>query len=193
MRLGPTRELYAYWNAARRARPAPERGELDLTTVRGALPDLLSLERDAAGARRIRYAGVRIERLMGGAIVGRVFAGLWPDPAAAADIGRLAALVDDAQQPLLAGLTASRGEVAASCELLLLPLRSGGRTHLRMLALLALAPTPPSSAPVRLGPVLTLRMLGVGEPGDPQRARGEGARRRGRLLVYEGGRCVNAE
>ncbi len=193
MRLGPTRELYAYWNAARRARPAPERADLDLTTVRGALPDLLALERDDESAHRIRHAGARVERLLGGEIGGRMFAGLWPDPLAAAEIDRLARLVEDAQQPLLAGVSARRGEAALACELLLLPLRCGGRTHARMLALLACGAPAPSAAPARLGAVASLRMLGVGEPGDPRRPLREGARRRGRLIVYEGGRRAAAE
>ena len=193
MKRGPTRELYAYWNAARRARPAPERGDLDMTTVRGALPDLLALERDAVGLRRIRHAGARVERLLGEDLGGRVFVELWRDPAAAAEIDRLTRLVEDAQQPLLAGLSARRGEQTLACELLLLPLRSGGRTHARMLALLAADPAPPSAAPARLGPATSLRMLGVGEPGDQRRPAPEGGRRRGRLLVYDGGRRLAAE
>lgn len=188
MKFGPTRELYAYWNVARRGRAAPERGDLDLTTVRSALPDLVALERDEAGMRRIRHAGDRVDRLLGRGLAGAPFRDLWSEPRARTEIDRLTCLVEDAQQPLLAGLSAFRGADALPCELLILPLRCGGRTHARLLALLAVGPGAPPAAPgvdaARLGPVATLRMLGLDETAARGRDR---TRRLGRLIVHEGG------
>jgi len=146
MRQAATQELFSYWNQLRGARLSPERDEIDPTAIRHILADTMILEVDPGRRFPVRISGTRLNALFLDEQKGRSFVDLFaPDdrPAAAQMIDA----VIEGVRPVVAGLTASPGdERPASLELLLLPLRHHGKTHARVLGMLA-----PSTIPVWFG------------------------------------------
>lgn len=190
-----SRAIYSYWNERRGSRLAPERGEIEPGAIRGALSDsfILSCDPDYP----FRLAGTRVCALFGRELKGDGFAGLWAPASMAPVRDLMAGIVEDTVGAVagLTGLTAD-GE-RCPLELLLLPLYHRGKTHVRLLGVLA-PPVQPDwlganqIATLDLGAV---RYLGAAiTPFAPRFSapRSETARpivhaRRG-LVVYEGGR-----
>lgn len=200
MKHDVTRALFTYWNALRGERSAPERGAIDPTAIRAELPFAFILEIDEADSFPIRLAGTRVSALFGRDLQGAAYAGLFAGPGGERDLrgAALPRLVCDDMTPVVAGLEAvTRAGRTLALELLLLPLRHGGRTHARVLGCLT-----PEAAPVWYGldPVvgLALRSVRFAHPpaetapreivaaGPPERPSAE---RRRHLFVYEGGRA----
>ena len=63
MKLAASRELFAYWNALRGARSAPERDDVDPGAIRGVLADTFILEFDPAAGFPLRVVGTRTNAL----------------------------------------------------------------------------------------------------------------------------------
>lgn len=191
MKHSSTQSLYAYWNERRGPRRAPERGEIEPGAIRAALGDSFILGWDPAAT--FRLAGTRVCSLFGRELKGEAFEPLWDlkDGAAIAD---LLAIVANEIAGIVAGVTGTTQDgQSVDLELLLLPLRHRGASHVRQIGVLA-----PLSLPFWLGadPLVSLTLKShrhVGPALDavtttPFMAAAENARLRHGLLVYDGGR-----
>jgi len=188
MKTAPTRKMYAYWNARRGSRRAPERGDIEPGAIREILGDSFIVSFDDAAEHPFRLAGTRVCALFGHELKGSSFVQLW-DLASRNLLRGLARSVADEAGAVVAGVGARTAQGShADLELLLLPLYHRGKTRLRLLGVLA-----PVAVPYWLGAeqVVTLtlgavRHLGpaVQQPDSPRFARSPA---RPRLTVYEGG------
>ncbi len=185
-----SRELHRYWTALRRHRAAPERADLDPAAIRGILADtfILETEPSEAAAFRFRLSGARLNALWLTDLKGCPLPSLFR-PEDRDGIGRALRTVVDHQVPAVAGLRAApAGESRAiHLELLLLPLKHRGRTHARMLGAAA-----PFAVPSWLGlvPVEGFELVSVrylDEETAAPAALASPGRRRGHLVVHDGG------
>ena len=192
MKHAVSRELFECWTQLRAGRAAPEWSKAEPALPRGILADVVVLSVDDLDASRapIRTAGARLAALCGGALQGTPL----PDLFKAEDRGAVLRLLRDVldhQGPALAGLRAAppgdhRG---VDLEMLLLPLRHGGRTHARVLGSVA-----PFQLPswLGLGPVDAFSLVSVRFPYDGEEpasfARRTPPLRHRHLLVHDGGR-----
>ena len=201
MRHPSTKSVFAYWNAQRRSRPAPERADIDPIAIRHALGDTVMLAADFVDQLRFRLAGTRVCSLFCREIKGEAFSALWND--ASRDlIQELLSIVTNEQVGAVAGLRghAADGDVV-DLELLLLPLAHAGHARIRALGVLA-APRPPywlGTKPIAELELMTLRHVGqdAGIEGAPQFGQtvdtpGGGRLRHG-FMVYNGGRERSGE
>jgi hypothetical protein len=193
MKSAPTRKLFAYWNARRGTRLAPERGDIEPGAIRDILGDSFIISYDPAAQHPFRLAGTRVCSLFGRELKGEPFVQLW-DEASRGDIVKFTATVADEATAFVAGVSARTGQDSpADLELLLLPLYHRGRTHVRLLGTLS-----PVEAPYWLGAehvgalsLGTIRHLGpmVERMAAPDvAATAETGRLRRGLKVYDGGR-----
>jgi hypothetical protein len=162
MKHAASRTLFAYWNSLRGERTAPERSEVDPVAIRGVLADTFVCEVDRAANHPFRLAGTRICALFGREVKGLGFATLW-SPSPTEDGSREAhALVDTVLSEacgVVAGLEGTtRGLKTLDVELLLLPLRHGGRTHSRLLGCISTSTSTPWTG---LDPVIQLELTAV--------------------------------
>ena len=146
MRQSATRHLHAYWSGLCGQRATPERADVDPAAIRSILPETFMLEVDAAASYPVLLAGTRCNALFGKSLRGLGFVDLF----AAGDriqIAGICAAVCDGAVPIVAGLRGGPRHVAlVDLELLLLPLRHHGKTHSRILGIVA-----PASSPAWLG------------------------------------------
>ena len=147
MKHAASQALYSYWNELRGHRSSPERSDLDPVAMRGVLADtiLIDVDVDHRSGRldlAIRLAGTRVSALFGSDLAGRDLLGLWRGEDHNA-MSRFCATVLDDSVPAVAGILGSPPEdPPIGLELLLLPLRHSGKTHARLLGLLAPAEMP---------------------------------------------------
>ncbi len=187
MKTTSTTLIFQYWDTLRGSRAAPERGEIEPGAVRQALLDTFILE-NAADGLAFRLAGTRLCALFGGELKERAFASLWPDPATRVELGRMVEAVMDESAGAVTGLTmyTERGE-SADFELVVLPLRHGGKTHARVLG--ALAPVaPPAWLGLRLPVSVEVRSMRIIWPSGLPRPTTPTADRKARFTVLQGGR-----
>jgi hypothetical protein len=180
MKLAASRELFAYWNALRGARSAPERDDVDPGAIRGVLADTFILEFDPAAGFPLRVVGTRTNALFLRELRGKPFLDLWRE----ADRAEVAEIV----------------VALADVAVLLLPLRRHGDTHARALGCCAPRGVPRWLGLVGVGALtlLTLRALGSSDrdddppSGEPSRedefARPPRPTRRGHLYLLGSGR-----
>ncbi len=199
MKLAASRELFAYWNALRGARSAPERDDVDPGAIRGVLADTFILEFDPAGGFPLRVVGTRTNALFLSELRGSPFLEMWrqADRAEIAEI--VVALADEAQPFVIGAAAAPLGFPPVDVEVLLLPLRRRGDTHARALGCCAPRGAPPWLGLAGVGSLtlLTLRALGPSDRNDevasdePSRAtafaRPSQPMRRGHLYVIGSG------
>ncbi|MDE2363538.1 MAG: PAS domain-containing protein [Hyphomicrobiales bacterium] len=141
MRQKATRELYAYWNAIRKERAAPDRAEIDPAEIRSILSDTFMIESDGESRFPVRLTGSRLNALWLDEMKGRSFVDLWGEDGAS--VGAALWTVMDGAAPVLIGAAAAPSDHApVELELLLLPLRHHGRTHARILGSIAAANHP---------------------------------------------------
>jgi hypothetical protein len=200
MKLAASRELFAYWNALRGARSAPERDDVDPGAIRGVLADTFILEFDPAAGFPLRVVGTRTNALFLRELRGKPFLDLWREVDRAEIAEIVVALADEAQPFLIGAAAAPLGFPQVDVEVLLLPLRRRGDTHARALGCCA-----PRGVPRWLGlagvgalTLLTLRALGPldrddetlsGEsPREAEFARPPRSARRGHLYLLGSGR-----
>jgi len=189
MKHAASRELYAYWEAQRGTRPAPERAEIEPGAIRGALGDAFILAIDAAAGHPVRLAGTRVCALFGREIKGQAFLDLW-SPSSRSVVGGLLAILADEYIGTVAGVTAHSGAgETIELELLALPLGSRRSSFARAIGVLA-----PLESPQWLGtsPIGTLTLGGrrhLGASIEPRLVpRFIPSRGRHGLRVYQGGR-----
>jgi len=184
--------VFAHWNERRAGRALPERAEIDPGAIREGLSDTFILAFNQLSEHPFRLAGTRVCALFGGELKGRPFLPLWEREAGRTMSDVMHSMADESIG-LVAGVAAStaRGDTI-ELELLLLPLRHWGRSHLRLIGALS-----PLSAPYWLGvnPVRALalgehRFLGAGLDGPPPLLRPDAVpRQRHGLTVYDGGQA----
>ena len=163
MKHSSTREVFDYWNARRGTRFAPDRAEIEPGAIRRALGDSFVLTYDPVAGHPLRLAGTRICAMFGREIRNEPFARLW-DSTSKPPIGELLAVVADEAVGIVAGVAARIADGSTvDLELLLLPLAYRGRTHVRMLGVLAPLATPYwlGTTPIETLALRTLRHLGT--------------------------------
>jgi hypothetical protein len=144
MKHATTRMIFAYWDALRGERSAPERGEIEPGEIRHVLADTFVLEVAPERTATIRLAGTRICAFFGRELKGEAFDRLW-SPDAAEDVHHAIETVVEEAAGVVAGLNATTEEgVSAELEMILLPLRHRGRPHTQILGALSPAVIPPS-------------------------------------------------
>lgn len=192
MKHATSRMLFAYWDALRGERAAPERADVRPGDIRHILADTFVLGREQASVPIIRLAGTRCCALFGQDLKGKPFSVIW-GRSARIEATRLADLVFGETVGLVAGTlgtNVNRSELAL--ELLLLPLRHRGRTDSRLIGALS-----PASLPSWAGLVplvsLEIRSIRIIEPARPpatedDSGRSDSAERRQLFVVHEGGR-----
>lgn len=197
MRHPSTKAVFAYWNAQRGTRPAPDRADIDPIAIRHALGDTIMLAADFVDQLRFRLAGTRVCALFCREIKGEAFSALWSETSRDL-IQELLSIVTNENVGAVAGL---RGRAAdgdtVDLELLLLPLAHSGHARIRALGVLA-APRPPywlGEKPVVELELTTLRHVGQdmvteGAPyfGQSVKEAPKGGRLRHGFVVYSGGR-----
>ena len=188
MKLASTQQLYAYWDALRGTRGAPERNDIEPGALRGVLADTFILEYSFKERFPFRVVGSRTNALFARELRGTPFLDLWCDDDMR-EVARVLESAADGAQPFLIGAqSAPDGAAALALEVLALPLRHHGATHARILGSLS-----PSANPAWLGlfPLKPLRVASLRAlaptPGGGLRLRSHvqpGFRRRGHLFVY---------
>jgi hypothetical protein len=191
MKHASTRMIFAYWDALRGERAAPERGEIEPGEIRHVLADTFILEIDPDRTATFRLAGTRLCALFGRELKGAGFVDLWPEHAAPGIRRHLDTVVDETAG-LVVGLVATTDAgQTADLEMVLLPLRHRGRTHARVLGSLSPAaiPTWLGFNPVTSFATVSLRVIWPSGRGSGA-SFGAGApqERRRRFVVHEGGR-----
>lgn len=191
-----SRLLFSYWDTLRGERAAPDRGDVEPGAIRTILADTFLLDLERPGHAVFRLAGTRCGALFGSSLRGQTFESLWPGHEAEAAL--FVDTVVSETAGLVVGLvgTAQHG-ARLDLELLLLPLRHWGRTHLRMIGAISPATVPSwmGLLPITSLEATSLRLLrGTAEQGrDPVPFRPLAAAMapppRPRFVVYEGGRA----
>ena len=152
MQLAISRELYAYWDALRAGRNAPERNDIDPGAIRGVLADTFVLDFDPKRGFPFRIAGSRANALFLRELRGFPFLQLWRE----SDRGRIEAAVrcaaDTAQPQLLEGEASAPGLETLEIETTLLPLRQHGSAHSRVLGSIGADAAPHWLGLVGVGP-----------------------------------------
>ena len=137
MRHAVSMELYAYWNALRAGRAAPERNDIEPSAIRSVLADTFVLEFDAGLGFPFRISGSRVNALFLRELRGLSFLKLWR-AADRSEIIMVLQRVADTTQPCLLGAEARpAGLGPIAIEISLLPLRHNGSAHSRVLGSLA--------------------------------------------------------
>lgn len=133
MKSVSAKRLYAYWEALRDDRPAPERRDLEPSSIKGLLSDIFILEHEAAEQFSFRLAGSSFCSAYCRELKGRSFRKLWPEvDLEALDTTMLAIREEAAASVIGYDAINSRGHVLGY-EMLLLPLRYGGADFPRIL------------------------------------------------------------
>lgn len=192
MKHASSRVLYEYWNERRGSRAAPERGDIEPGGIGRSLGDSFILAFDPAAAHPFRLAGTRICGLFGRELRAAPFETLWQEGDRAAIRDLVTAVADEAAG-LVAGAKGRTEEgYAIELELLLLPLRHRGRTHVRQIGVLA-----PLTVPFWLGssPVVDLALGACRHLGATSEAAAatpfilaNGGRPNRGLVIFDGGR-----
>jgi hypothetical protein len=193
MKHASSRQLFDYWNERRAGRFAPERSEIEPGAVRHALGDSFILAFDPTADHPFRLAGTRVCALFCRELKGESFAGMWDEESRPA-LRDLVGIVADEAVGIVSGATAHVADgPPADLEMLLLPLAQRGRTHVRMLGVLAPLAPPYwlGTHPVERLTLGTLRHLGsaIETIAAPRLVRPPpGDNPRPGLVVHQGGR-----
>ncbi|HVV93986.1 MAG TPA: PAS domain-containing protein [Hyphomicrobiales bacterium] len=197
MKHAATRDLYAYWDRLRGARPAPRRGEVDPTAIPRLLPDIALFELQDHGGIAVRLAGTRLCDLFARELRGAPATALWTEGSRGEIDQVLRDVMAEAGVAVIAAACRRDGRAAIPAEMVALPLAD--RTERRRFVIAALTLGGPAEArggeridaldaeSARLSwPDSALGDRGfaaldmVAAAGDPRRI--------GRFIVYDGGR-----
>jgi hypothetical protein len=137
MRHAVSMELYAYWNALRAGRAAPERNDIEPSAIPSILADTFVLEFDAGIGFPFRISGSRVNALFLRELRGLSFLKLWRAADRTEIISVLQQVADTAKPCLLGAEARPSGLGPIAIEVSLLPLRHNGSTHSRLLGSLA--------------------------------------------------------
>ena len=133
MRQVASRTLYAHWIDVKCGQASPDRNDLDPSALGAILQDVFILGAEPGGPWRYRVAGTRLAGFANRELRDEPFERWW-SAADRRDLGRMLQRVVDEDAPLVGGAYgASIDQSRYEFELVLLPLRHGGRPGLRML------------------------------------------------------------
>lgn len=184
MKHASTRSLFAYWDALREERAAPERADVQPGGMRHVLCDSFILATEDVAT--FRLAGSRVCALFGRDLAGQIFTHLWRghEVAEAQGLVRLVARETSGIVLGLLGVNVNGSELAM--EMLLLPLRHGGRSDRRIIGALSPATIPSWSGLVPLAE-LRMRTVRIIEPGIRADIAAAVSAKRHPLVMHEGG------
>jgi len=165
MQLAVSAKLYAYWDALRAGRSAPERNDIEPGAIRGILADTFVLDFDKQSGFPFRIAGSRANALFLQELRGLSFLQLWREVDRQEVRAALQRVANDAQPHLLRGEAKPAGLEALEIEATLLPLRHHGSTRSRVLGSFAVAGAPHWLGLVGAGPA-RLTSLGPLDPSE---------------------------
>jgi hypothetical protein len=158
MRHDGSRALHAHWESLHRNNCPPDRNDLEPAVIGAYLQDVFILGADVDGDWTYRVAGTRLIAFAGRELRDESFSSWWR-AADRSDTSRVVLGVASEPTAIIGGVRghASNGR-EYDLELLLLPLRHGGRPGLRMLGGLF-----PTSAPASLvgARIEELQMLSI--------------------------------
>lgn len=190
MKHTTSRMLFAYWDALRGDRAAPERSEIRPGGLRHVLADAFILARDGIGPGEFRLAGTRCSALFCRELQGRSFADLW-SPELRTEPSDLVDTVVTETVGLVASLESQNANGSAlPLELLLLPLRHRGKTDVRLVGTLSPGAIPSWAGLVPITEIRT-RSLRIIQAASRERfgTRRAGApSQRNLFVIHEGGR-----
>ena len=161
MQLAVSRELYAYWDALRAGRSAPERNDIEPGAIRGVLADTFVLDFDPLGGFPFRIAGSRANALFGTELRGLSFLELWREADRHTIRAVLQRVANDAEPIVLRAEARPPGLDTLQIETILLPLRHHGSTHSRILGAIAVEAAPYWVGLVGAGPT---RLISASAP-----------------------------
>jgi hypothetical protein len=196
MKHPSTRELFEYWNGRRGQRPAPERGEIEPTSIRRVLADTFILTVDEGTGHPFRIAGTRVCALFNRELRGVGLLGLWTRDSREL-VRDLVMTVGHESVGVVAGATASPTGISherIELELLVLPLRHHGRTDTRVIGAFSPLEVPYWLGAQTLGPLTLGSFRYLGASVAPRAAPAIAPRLpHGRimhgLVVYDGGQA----
>lgn len=186
MKLASTRAVFAYWDACRCGRAAPERENIEPGPIRHALGDTFMLDLEAGCGHPFRLAGTRVCAIFGRELKGTPFFPLWTDPGPIRDL--LTTLAQDTTGAVARVIGRNTEGDLLGLEMLLLPLAASGRTPARILGVLAPLTQPwwLAARPLTGLRLESLRFVG-GAADSPRAPRFIAARPL--LVVHDGGRA----
>lgn len=152
MQLAVSAKLFAYWDALRAGRSAPERNDIEPGAIRGILADTFVLDFDKQSGFPFRIAGSRANALFQQELRGFSFLQLWREADRQEVKAALQRVANDAQPHLLSGEAMPPGLEEVKIEAILLPLRHHGSTRSRVLGSFAVAAAPHWLGLVGAGP-----------------------------------------
>ena len=153
MKHGASRELYAYWQAKRGTRAAPDRTDIEPGAIRAVLADAFILALDRSAGHPIRLAGTRMCDLFGREIKGESFLDLWDSTNRPIMEGLLSILSDECTGTVAGATGQNENGESVELELLLLPLSIGRPIFARAIGVLAPLKIPPWLGTKPLRPV----------------------------------------
>lgn len=135
-------ELFTYWDRIRGAEAGPLRSDIAPGEIRHALPDIFILEA-AGGDPVFRLAGTRVCSLFDRELRGLPFSALWPAGQREEPVSIAAGVMQYGVPALLNLSGVLQDGRNLRLEMLLLPVRSAGRTYDRLLG--SLSPEMPAN------------------------------------------------
>ncbi len=194
MRHSASKALYEHWNSLRRGSVIPDRNDLDPAEIGQILQDIFILGAQPGGPWIYRVAGTRLSAFARRELKDESFDRWWR-ALDRRDARRIVSGIAEDNAPLVGGVAGIAPDMTRhDFELLLLPLRHGGRPGLRMLGGLF----PSQAAANKIGVTIeelsllsirTLIPLASRSPvfGKPVADLGDALERRRSLRVIQGG------
>jgi hypothetical protein len=140
MRHAATKALYEHWSSLKRGSVIPDRNDLDPAEIGLILQDIFILGAQPGGPWIYRVAGTRLSAFARRELKDEPFDRWWR-ALDRQDARRITSGIAEDSAPLIGGVAGIAPDMTShDFELLLLPLRHGGRPGLRMLG--GLFPTP---------------------------------------------------
>ena len=191
MKHTTSRMLFAYWDALRGERAAPDRGDVQPGGMRHVLADAFMLAREGESGPVFRLSGTRLRALFGRDLKDEGFRGLWSRDGRLEADGLVRLVTEDTIGLVIGLLGRNENGSELPLEMLLLPLRHRGRTDTRLLGALSPASIPSWAGLVPLRSLETRSLRTVLPSRDPDRDEAafprEARQRRTMFVVHEGG------